>query len=63
MVGGGFFSMKHQLKNLRDNLDAVYQEYDSFSKYRIVNEEIERLNLHYFENFFALNRDTLTKRQ
>ena len=63
MVGGGFFTMKHNWKNLRDELDQIYKEYDSFSKYRMVNEEIERLNLYFFDNFFAFNRDTATKRQ
>jgi hypothetical protein len=38
-------------------------EYDSFSKYRIVNEEIERLTVHYFDNFFNYNKDAPAKRQ
>ena len=29
----------------------------------MVNEEVERLNLFFFDNFFAFNRDTATKRQ
>jgi hypothetical protein len=62
MVGGGFFTMKHNYTNVRDELNVIYKEYDAFSKYRIVNEEIERLNLHYFENFFAFNKDTISKR-
>ena len=62
MVGGGFFTMKHNYKNLRDELDFIYKEYDSFAKYRMVNEELERLNLYFFDNFFAFNRDTATKR-
>ena len=63
MVGGGFFTMKHNFSNVRDQLDEVYKEYDAFSKYRIVNEEIERINSHFFDNFFSFNRDTLAKRQ
>jgi hypothetical protein len=63
MVGGGFFTMKHNWKNISDDLDLIYREYDSFAKYRMVNEEIERLNLYFFDNFFAFNRDTATKRQ
>ena len=63
IVGGGFFTMKHNFINVRDELDLLYKEYDAFSKYRIVNEEIERLNSHYFDNFFSFNRDTLQKRQ
>ena len=62
IIGGGFFTMKHSFRNLRDELDNIYKEYDSFSKYRIVNEEIERLNVHYFDNFFAFNKDTIAKR-
>jgi len=62
MVGGGFFTMKHSWKNLRDELDLIYKEYDSFAKYRMVNEEVERLNVFFFDNFFAFNRDTATKR-
>ena len=54
--------MKHSFRNLRDELDQIYMEYDSFSKYRIVNEEIERLNVHYFDNFFSFNKDTIAKR-
>jgi hypothetical protein len=63
IVGGGFFTMKHKFTNIRDELDEVYREYDAFSKYRIVNEEILRLHHHYFDNFFAFNRDTTQKRQ
>jgi len=63
MVGNGFFTMKHGFVNVRDEMNRIYREYDSFSKYRIVNEEIERLNVTYFDNFFNLNRDTPPKRQ
>jgi hypothetical protein len=62
IIGGGFFTMKHAFRNMRDELDQIYMEYDSFSKYRIVNEEIERLNVHYFDNFFNFNKDTIAKR-
>ena len=63
MVGGGFFTMKHGFSNIRDELDVIYKEYDAFSKYRVVNEEIERMNNHYYDNFFSFNRDTPQKRQ
>lgn len=62
LVGQGFFTMNHTFVNVRDALNSVYLEYDAFSKYRIVNEEIERLNAHYFDNWFAFNRDTVQKR-
>lgn len=63
IVGQGFFTMKHNYKNIRDELDFMYKEFDSFSKYRIVNEEIERLNVHFFDNFFNFNKDSIQKRQ
>ena len=62
MVGGGFFTMKHGFMNIRDELIEIYKEYDAFSKYRIINEEIERLNSTYFDNFFNFNKDTPAKR-
>jgi hypothetical protein len=34
VVGGGFFTMKHQFANVRDELEAIYKEYDSFAVYR-----------------------------
>jgi len=55
--------MKHNYMNTRDELEKVYKEFDAFSKYRMVNEEIERLNSHFFDNFFSLTRDTPQKRQ
>ena len=63
MVGNGFFTMKHQLMTIRDPLDAIYQDYDSFSKFIMLNEEIERLNVHFFDNFFSFNKDTMEKRK
>lgn len=62
MVGGGFFTMKHQFVNVREELDLMYQEYDSFAVYRLVYDEIDRLNQHYYDNFFNFNRDTPLKR-
>ena len=58
VVGGGFFTMKHKFVNVRDELDQMYKEYDSFAVYRLVYDEIDRLNQHYYDNFFAFNRDT-----
>lgn len=51
--------MKHNYRNIRDELDIMYKEFDAFSKYRIVNEEIERLNVHFFDNFYNFNKDTI----
>ena len=52
VVGGGFFTMKHQFANVRDELDIMYKEYDSFAVYRLVYDEIDRLNQHFYDNFF-----------
>ena len=62
VVGGGFFTMKHNFVNVRDELDLIYSDYDSFAVYRIVYDEIERFNHHYYDNFFNFNRDTPVKR-
>lgn len=62
MVGGGFFTMKHSFLNVRDELDQMYREYDSFAVYRLVYDEIDRLNQHFYDNFFNFNRDTALKR-
>lgn len=63
IVGNGFFTMKHNFKNIKNELDHLYSEFDSFSKYRIVNEEIERLGITFFDNFYNFNKDTIQKRQ
>jgi len=54
--------MKHNFYNVRDELDRMYLEYDSFAVYRLVYDEIDRLNTHFYDNFFNFNRDTPIKR-
>lgn len=54
--------MKHSFRQLREELNQIYLEYDAFSKYRIVNEEIERLNVHYFDNWYNFNKDDTQKK-
>lgn len=54
--------MKHKVVNVREELDQIYKEYDSFAVYRLVYDEIDRLNQHYYDNFFNFNRDTPSKR-
>ena len=44
VVGNGFFTLKHQFVNLRDELMHIYSEYDSFATFRIVFDEIDRFN-------------------
>lgn len=48
--------------NVRDELELIYREFDSFAVYRLVYDEIDRLNQHYYDNFFNFNRDTPAKR-
>ena len=40
----------------------MYAEYDSFATFRIVFDEIDRFNQHYYDNFFTINKDTPLKR-
>ena len=54
--------MKHQWTNIREELKFLYREYDSFSTYRLVVDEADRLNQTYFNNFFGLNRGPHEKR-
>lgn len=62
VVGDGFFTMKHQFVNLREELQSIYGEYDAFAIFRIVYDEIDRFNQYYYDNFFSLNKDTPLKR-
>ena len=55
--------MKHRFVNLRDELDRMYKEYDSFAIYRMVYDEVDRFNQHFYDNFFALNRDNPAKKR
>ena len=50
--------MKHLFRCVRDELDNVYKEYDAFAIYRIIYDEIDRFNTHFYENFFQFNKDT-----
>lgn len=63
LVGNGFFTMKHKFQNLREQLSVVYKEYDSFSFFRLVFDEIPRFNKIYFDAMFNINRKTAEKRQ
>ena len=50
--------MKHKFQSIREELDKVYREYDAFAIYRIVFDEIDRFNTHFYDNFFKFNKDT-----
>lgn len=54
--------MKHKWQNLRDRLATVYAEFDSFSFYRLVFDEVPRFNQTYFDTFFNMNRKPAEKR-
>ena len=43
-------------------MQKIYQEFDSFATFRVVFDEIERLNIAYHNNFFDFNRYTPLKR-
>lgn len=58
VVGGGFFTMKHNFINVREDLYKIYSEYDAFAIFRIVYDEIDRFNTHFYDNFFSFNKDT-----
>jgi len=43
-VGDGFFTMKHNVTNVRQELNRLYEEYDALAIYKVVYDEIDRLN-------------------
>ena len=44
IVGNGFFGMKHHVVVVREQLEKIYQELDSFSMFRTLFSKVERLN-------------------
>jgi hypothetical protein len=54
--------MKHKWQNLREKLSGVYTEFDSFSLFRLVFDEMPRFNQTYFDNYFNMNRKPGEKR-
>ncbi len=62
VIGSGFFTMKHKIQNIKDNLNLIYSENDSFSLFRIIFDEIPRFNQTYYDTFFNLNRKPAEKR-
>jgi hypothetical protein len=57
LVGDGFFTMKHMVRNIRDEMNAIYSEYDSFGVRRVVQDEVEKVGHHFYDNFFKFNTD------
>ena len=50
--------MQHRFHSVRESLQKIYQEFDSFATFRVVFDEIDRLNIAYHNNFFDFNRFT-----
>jgi len=50
--------MKHRVVSIRDHLEKIYQELDSFAMFRLVFDQIERLNSACYNNFIRFNRAT-----
>lgn len=40
----------------------MYKEYDGFSINRMVNDEIDKQAKHYYDNFYAFNKDVPQRR-
>ena len=55
--------MKHKVVIIRDHLEKIYSELDSFAMFRLVFEQIERLNRACYNNFIRFNRATPFERQ
>ena len=50
--------MKHRVVVIREQLEKIYQELDSFSMFRTIFSKVERLNLECYNNFIRFNRAT-----
>lgn len=62
IVGEGFFTMKHQLKNTRETMDQIYREYDSFAIHTVIYDEIPKNGHHFYDNFYSLLKDSPQKK-
>lgn len=62
LVGQGFFTMKHNIQNIREDLNAIYREYDSFAVHSVIYDEIPKTGRYFYDNFFAFMKDTPQKR-
>ena len=50
--------MKHRVTIVREQLEKIYQELDSFAMFRIVLQKFEALNRECYNNFIRFNRAT-----
>lgn len=55
--------MKHKVVSIIDSLEKIYQELDSFAMFRLVFDQIERLNRACYNNFIRYNRASAYERQ
>ena len=62
LVGEGFFTMKHQVKNIREQLNIVYREYDSFAVYAVMYDEIPKTGHYFYDSFYTFLKGTPQKR-
>ena len=58
VVGNGFFGMKHRMVVIREQLEKIYQELDSFSMFRILFSKVGKLNGECYNNFIRFNKAT-----
>jgi hypothetical protein len=54
--------MKHKFLGVREQLIKVYAEFDSFSIFSLVFDEIDRLNIAFYETFYTFNHDLPARR-
>lgn len=54
--------MKHKFVGVREQLSSVYSEFDSFSIFSLVFDEIDRLNVAFHETFYTFNHDLPARR-
>ena len=50
--------MKHQVLIIREHMERIYQELDSFSMFHIVFDQLSRLNGSCYSNFIRFNKAT-----
>lgn len=62
IIGGGFFTMKHNVKNIREALNLIYKEYDSFAMHTVIYDEIPKNGHHFYDNFYSLLNDPPQRR-
>lgn len=62
IVGEGFFTMKHNVKNIREALNLIYKECDSFAIHSVIYDEIPKNGHHFYDNFCSFFKDSPVRR-